>query len=103
MLHLATRLRREGGLDVQIDQWHVAPGDPLPAFMERSIRTNDFVLVVCKVQGKVRRQARRRRVRGGYHHRRGLHESQLSQVHSHPTQGRLKIRSTELPLGKPLY
>jgi hypothetical protein len=54
VLNLATRLRREGGLDVQIDQWHVAPGDPLPAFMERAIRSNDFVLLVCTPKYKAK-------------------------------------------------
>jgi hypothetical protein len=43
---LASRLRSDG-VDVVLDQWHTAPGDQLPAFMERAIRENQFVLVVC--------------------------------------------------------
>lgn len=43
---LATRLRSDG-IDVSLDQWQVRPGDQLPAFMERSIRDSDFVLIVC--------------------------------------------------------
>ncbi|NOS81114.1 MAG: toll/interleukin-1 receptor domain-containing protein [Nitrospira sp.] len=43
---LATRLRTDG-VDVVLDQWHAAPGDQLPAFMERAIRENQFVLIVC--------------------------------------------------------
>jgi hypothetical protein len=42
----ATRLRREG-IDVKLDQWHVVPGGQLPEFMEREIRDNSFVLIVC--------------------------------------------------------
>jgi hypothetical protein len=54
----ATRLRRQGGIDVHIDQWHVAPGDPLPAFMESAVRTNDFVLLVCTPKYKAKADAR---------------------------------------------
>ncbi|MRG98181.1 toll/interleukin-1 receptor domain-containing protein [Polyangium spumosum] len=54
----ATRLRREGGVDVHIDQWHLAPGDPLPAFMENAVRTNDFVLLVCTPKYKAKSDAR---------------------------------------------
>lgn len=43
---LATRLRSDG-IDVVLDQWHAAPGDQLPAFMERAIRDNQYVLVIC--------------------------------------------------------
>jgi hypothetical protein len=42
----ATRLRHDG-IDVKLDQWHVVPGDRLPEFMEREIRDNSFVLIVC--------------------------------------------------------
>lgn len=50
----STRLREEGGVDVHIDQWHLAPGDPLPAFMESAVRTNDFVLLVCTPKYKAK-------------------------------------------------
>lgn len=42
----AERLRNDG-VEVILDQWHLAPGDQLPEFMERSIRENDFVLIIC--------------------------------------------------------
>jgi tetratricopeptide (TPR) repeat protein len=43
---LAVRLRSDG-VEVTLDQWHAAPGDQLPAFMDKAIRENDFVLIVC--------------------------------------------------------
>jgi hypothetical protein len=43
---LAVRLRGVG-VDVTLDHWHAIPGDQLPAFMERAIRDNDYVLIVC--------------------------------------------------------
>jgi hypothetical protein len=43
---LATRLRRDG-IDARLDQWHAAPGDQLPHFMEREIRENHYVIVIC--------------------------------------------------------
>lgn len=43
---LASRLRSDG-VDVVLDQWHTSPGDQLPAFMERAIRDNQFVLIIC--------------------------------------------------------
>lgn len=43
---LAERLRRDG-VDVLLDKWALAPGDQLPEFMERAIRENDYVLIVC--------------------------------------------------------
>ncbi len=43
---LAERLRRDG-IDVMLDQWHLVPGDQMPEFMERAVRDNDFVLIVC--------------------------------------------------------
>ena len=30
-----------------LDHWNVPPGDQIPAFAERAVRDNDFVLVVC--------------------------------------------------------
>jgi len=47
----ATRLRNDG-VDVTLDRWSVAPGGQLPEFMERSVRENDFVLIVCTPQYK---------------------------------------------------
>lgn len=43
---LATRLR-EDGVDVDLDQWSVVPGDQLPVFMERAIRENSYVIIIC--------------------------------------------------------
>lgn len=43
---LATRLR-EDGVETILDQWHAVPGDQLPQFMEREIRDNDYVLIIC--------------------------------------------------------
>ncbi len=43
---LATRLRQDG-VDAMLDRWHAVPGDQIPAFMERAVRKNDFVLAIC--------------------------------------------------------
>jgi TIR domain/Effector-associated domain 8 len=53
----ATRLRRDG-VDVTLDRWHAAPGDQIPAFMERAVRDNDFVIVVCTPRYKARSDVR---------------------------------------------
>lgn len=44
--NLATFLRNDG-IETILDQWHAVPGDQLPAFMEKEIRKNDYVLVIC--------------------------------------------------------
>jgi len=54
---LATRLRSDG-VDITLDQWDTAPGDQLPAFMERAIRENDFVLIVCTPHYKEKSDSR---------------------------------------------
>ena len=43
---LATRLRHNG-VETILDQWHAVPGDQLPDFMEKEIRNNDYVLIIC--------------------------------------------------------
>lgn len=43
---LATRLRGDA-VEIILDQWHAVPGDQLPEFMEREIRENDYVLIIC--------------------------------------------------------
>ena len=43
---LAARLRNNG-IDAKIDKWEVAPGDPLPEFMEQRVRESNYVLIVC--------------------------------------------------------
>jgi len=50
---LATRLR-EDGVETTLDQWHVVPGDQLPAFMECAVRESDYVLIVCTPRYKKR-------------------------------------------------
>ena len=40
---LAIRLR-ENGVETTLDQWHLVPGDQLPAFIERAVRDSDYVL-----------------------------------------------------------
>jgi hypothetical protein len=42
----AARLRGDG-VEAIIDQWEVVPGDRLPLFMEKAIRENSYVLIVC--------------------------------------------------------
>ena len=54
---LAERLRADG-VDAMLDQWAMAPGDQLPAFMERSIGDSDFVLIVCTPRYKARSEKR---------------------------------------------
>lgn len=43
---LAERLE-DDGIEVNLDQWELYPGQPLPQFMETSIRENDYVLIIC--------------------------------------------------------
>lgn len=54
---LATRLRADG-IDVHLDHWHTVPGDQLPEFMEREIRNNDFVLIICTPKYKTKSDGR---------------------------------------------
>jgi hypothetical protein len=42
----AARLRGDG-VDVSLDQWMVGLGKPLPEFMEKLVRENERVLVIC--------------------------------------------------------
>src|SRR6185369_14338218 len=54
---LARRLRTQG-IDTILDQWHAVPGDQLPEFMERSIRENDFVIIICTPKYKLKSDQR---------------------------------------------
>jgi hypothetical protein len=54
---LAKRLRADG-VDVSLDRWAAVPGDQLPAFMERAIRENQFVVIICTPRYKHRADAR---------------------------------------------
>jgi len=49
----AARLRGQG-VDVMLDQWENTPGDQIPEFMERAIRDNDYVLIICTPRYKKR-------------------------------------------------
>jgi hypothetical protein len=57
VLNLATRLR-EDGIETILDKWELEPGDPLPEFMERAVRENDFVLIICTPRYKQRSDGR---------------------------------------------
>ncbi len=54
---LAERLRRDG-IDAKLDQWEMALGDQIPEFMERSIRDNDFVVIICTPRYRTRADGR---------------------------------------------
>lgn len=54
---LAERLRQDG-VEVTLDQWHAVPGDQLTEFMEREVRENDYVLIVCTPRYKQRSDER---------------------------------------------
>ena len=54
---LAKRLRTDG-VDVSLDRWETVPGDDLPLFMERAIRENQFVVIVCTPRYKRRSDLR---------------------------------------------
>jgi len=58
VLDLASRLR-EDGVETILDRWELEPGDQLPAFMERAVRENDFVLIICTPRYKERSDNRR--------------------------------------------
>ena len=55
---LATDLRKDG-VETILDQWHAIPGDQLPAFMEREIRENDYVLIICTPNYKLKSDQRK--------------------------------------------
>jgi TIR domain len=50
---LATRLRQDG-IETVLDQWEVEPSDHLPEFMEKAVRENDFVVMICTPRYKER-------------------------------------------------
>jgi hypothetical protein len=53
----AARLR-SNGIDVTLDRWHAVPGDQLPHFMEKAIRNNDYVIIVCTPKYRERSDSR---------------------------------------------
>lgn len=54
---LATNLRNEG-IDAKLDQWEVVPGDQMPHFMEKSVRENNYVLIICTEKYKTKSENR---------------------------------------------
>jgi hypothetical protein len=50
---------RNDGVNITLDQWEVQPGDQLPAFMERAVRENDYVIIVCTPTYRERSNERR--------------------------------------------
>jgi hypothetical protein len=44
---LASRLRKEGGVEIILDRWALVPGQDKAVFMERSIADSDFVILIC--------------------------------------------------------
>jgi hypothetical protein len=54
---LAVRLRMDG-VELLLDQWELRPGDQLPEFMEKSVRTSDAVLIVCSPSFKEKSDTR---------------------------------------------
>lgn len=54
---LAENLRSDG-VDVMIDQWEVHPGDRLLQFMETSISSSDYVLIICTPKYKIKADCR---------------------------------------------
>ena len=55
--NLASELRNDG-IDAKLDLWEVVPGDQMPNFMEKSVRENDFVLIICTPQYKSKSENR---------------------------------------------
>jgi hypothetical protein len=49
---------RDNGIDVTLDQWELAPGDRMPNFMEMAVRDNNFVLIICSPEYKVKSEKR---------------------------------------------
>jgi hypothetical protein len=39
--------RRQSGVDIVLDEWHLPPGRDMYHFMEQSVRSAEFVVVVC--------------------------------------------------------
>ena len=54
---LATELRNDG-IDAKLDQWEIVPGDQMPHFMEKSVRENDYVLIICTPKYKSKSENR---------------------------------------------
>lgn len=55
--NLAAELRNDG-IDAKLDQWEIIPGDRMPHFMEKSVRENDYVLIICTPKYKSKSENR---------------------------------------------
>src|SRR5688572_4824110 len=55
--NIATELRAKG-IDAKIDQWEIVPGDQMPHFMEKSVRENKYVLLICTPKYKAKSENR---------------------------------------------
>lgn len=75
---LAERLRRDG-IDIILDRWATVPGDQLPAFMERSIRDNQFIVIVCRPRYKSRSDTRE----GGVGYEGDIMTAEVMTQHNH--------------------
>ncbi len=75
---LATRLR-VNGVDAFIDQWILKPGDPLPEFMEKSVRESDFILIICTPNYKMKSDDRK----GGVGYEGNLMTAEVFQNENH--------------------
>ncbi|EGQ8301911.1 translation initiation factor IF-2 associated domain-containing protein [Vibrio parahaemolyticus] len=74
----ATELR-QSGVDAFIDDWYLRPGDPITEFMEKSISTSDFVLIVCTEKYKEKSDSRS----GGVGYEESIISSDLFQNTNH--------------------
>jgi hypothetical protein len=54
---LAVRLRVDG-VGLILDQWELHPGDELPEFMEKSVRSSDAILIICTPSYKKKSDSR---------------------------------------------
>ncbi|MDT0678685.1 toll/interleukin-1 receptor domain-containing protein [Autumnicola musiva] len=55
---LAKKLREEG-VDVKLDQWELEPGDQMTHFMEKSVRENNYILIICTPSYKNKSEERK--------------------------------------------
>jgi hypothetical protein len=49
---------RENGVDAILDQWELHPGDDITLFMEKSVTSSEFVVIICTARYKRRADAR---------------------------------------------
>ncbi len=54
---LATDLRNKG-IDIHLDQWKLVPGDRMALFMEKSVKENNYVLIICTPKYKYKSENR---------------------------------------------